>query len=564
MINLLQTIISYCVLNTNAMIGKKNYNYYTKNRKNADLISERKLLKIIKKNRKTEIGKKYDFSNIKTISEFQSKVPYTTYNDYIEYIERISNTGEQNLITSDKICYFAETSGTTGGCKKIPVTKRTFKPFFKNGTIFVYNLKREMKRKNKGLLYGKILNLSELRTTGVTPQGIKFGVITGYFTSKFKGILSTLTCIPKEVVGEEKKVDMKYINARFGLEEKNVICINSVFMSALTDYFKYIEDNAEIILKDIETGTIDDTIKMPEYIRKKLEKKIKPNKERAEELRKIFKESVDYTGIVPKIWKRVSLINSIGTGDFLPYKEKLKKYCSEEIPFNYSMFAASEATIGTALEIEEQNYSLIFDGGFYEFLELDGTKKPLLMNELEVGKEYEIVVTNFAGLYRYELKDVIKVIGYEEKVPIIQFAYRKNQLINLSGMHITTEQFSEIIEKYEDVLATNIVDYSLYIDFDHSPARMVVFIETEKVFDLKKDISQIFDEQVNVIYPGFDDVIKRGTVAHSKVYVVKSGTYKILREKKIKEGIPANQIKTVRIIKEKETLNYFLNSELIG
>ena len=560
--NLIQKIISYNVLNIASFLGKKNYNYYNKKAKIADKISEKKLLKNIKKNSNTVIGRKYCFSNIKTIKDFQTQIPYTIYNDYIEYIEKTANTGEQNLITSDKICFFAATSGTTGAYKKIPIVKRTFMPFLKNGTIFSYNLKREMKKKQNGHLYGKILNLSETGTIDITPSGIKVGVVTGYFTSRFKSMLSTLTCLPKEVIDSEKDVDMKYVNARFALEEENVICINSVFMSALTDLFNYIEENKTLILKDIENGTIDNSIKMPDNIRKNFQKRLRPNKKRADELRKIFREAVDYEGIIPKIWKRISLVISIGTGDFSPYKEKMRKYCSERVPFSFSMFAASEATIANTLEVEDQNYTLIFDGGFYEFLEIDGNNKPLLMNELEIGKEYEIIVTNFAGLYRYLLKDVVKVVGYKGKVPIIQYAYRKNQLFNVSGLHLTTEQFANIMNYYEKALNNNILDYSLYVDTDHSPVRMVVFIETEKSINIEEDLSQLFDDQVNVEFPGFDGIIKKGIISKSLVHVVKPETYKTLRERKIKSGIPVNQIKAIRIIKDKDTLKYFLDSTI--
>ena len=558
MINILEKIISYSILNFTAFLGKKNYNKYKKNGKIADKISEKNLIKVINKNKNTEFGKKYNFSSIKSIKDFQEKIPYTTYEDYVGYIERTSNTGEQNLITKDKICYFAATSGTTGNYKKIPVVKRTFTPFFKNGTIFVYNLKKEMKKRKKGVLCGKILNLSEASSMDVTPSGIKVGVVTGYFTSGFKTILSSLTCIPKEVIGFEKNVDMKYINARFALEEENVICINSVFMSALVDLLKYIEENIELIIRDIENGTIDDSIKMPEDIRKKFEKRLKPNKERADELRKIFNEPT-HIGIMPKIWKRLSLIVSIGTGEFSPYRDKMKQYCSDKIPFSASMYVASEATIATALEIENQSYTLIFDGGFYEFLEIDGDNKPLLMNELEIGKEYEIIVTNFTGLYRYKLKDVVKVVGYEGKIPIIQYAYRKNQLVNFSGLHLTTEQFINIIQKYAKALDVNIIDYSLYIDTEYSPSRMMVFIETEKPINVKEDISQLFDEQVNNEFPGFDSVIKKGVLSKSLVHIVKAKTYETYRENKIKSGIPVNQIKTVKLINDKNTLAYFIN-----
>ena len=558
MIKILEKVISYSILNYTAFLGKMSYNSYKKKSKVADKISEKKLIKVIKKNQNTEFGKKYNFSSIKSIKEFQEKIPYTTYEDYAQYIERTANTGEQNLITADKICYFAATSGTTGNYKKIPVVKSTFIPFFKNGTIFVYNLKKEMKKRKRGALCGKILNLSEASSMDVTSSGIKVGVVTGYFTSGFKTILSSLTCIPKEVIGFEKDVDMKYINARFALEEENVICINAVFMSALVDLLKYIEDNIEVLLKDIETGTIDTSIKMPENIRKKIQKRLKPNKERASRLRKIFEEPT-HIGIIPKIWKRLSLIISIGNGEFSPYKDKMKQYCSDKVPFSASMYVASEATIACALEVEEQNYTLIFDGGFYEFLEIDGDNKPLLMNELEIGKEYEIVVTNFTGLYRYKLKDVVKVVGYEGKIPIIQYAYRKNQLVNISGLHLNTEQFVKIIKNYEKVLDVNIIDYSLYIDTDHSPSRMLIFIETEKPIKVKQDISRLFDEQVNIEFPGFDGVIKKGILSKSLVHIVKPKTYETFRENKIKSGVPINQIKTVRLINDKNTLGYFMN-----
>ena len=149
MIDILQRIISYSVLNCVSLIGKKQYNNYKKNSKVADKISEKKLIKVIKKNQNTELGRKYSFFNIKSIKDYQEKVPFTTYEDYIEYIERTANNGEQNLITTDKICYFAATSGTTGNYKKIPIVKKSFIPFLKNGTIFVYNLKKEMKKKKK-------------------------------------------------------------------------------------------------------------------------------------------------------------------------------------------------------------------------------------------------------------------------------------------------------------------------------------------------------------------------------------------------------------------------------
>ena len=80
------------------------------------------LMKIIKDNEDTEYGQKYDFANIKSIEDFQSKVPITDYDSYADYIYRMTENGEKNLITSYEIIHYAKSSGTMGNPKRIPIT----------------------------------------------------------------------------------------------------------------------------------------------------------------------------------------------------------------------------------------------------------------------------------------------------------------------------------------------------------------------------------------------------------------------------------------------------------
>ncbi len=52
---------------------------------------------------------------------------------------------------------------------------------------------------------------------------------------------------------------------------------------------------------------------------------------------------------------------------------------------------------------------------------------------------YDVIVTNYAGLYRYRLGDVIKVVDYYNNSPEIEFLYRKNQVINMVSEKTTEE-----------------------------------------------------------------------------------------------------------------------------
>ena len=381
------------------------------------------------------------------------------------------------MLVKNKICYFSFTSGTTGVRKKIPATSHTFGPFCRGGSIFIWNLKQEIKKQKRGIFSGEILNLTETWTEP-TPSGIPLGVISGFATSRAKDIMSVFMCLPKEAIGVGKETDMRYIKARYALQQKDLLCINSVFMSTIIDWMTYIKENYEMLLKDIETGTINQNIVLPTDVRRKLEKKLKPNPERAKELREIFEKQIDES-LIAHIWKKLALIVAIGTGEFEIYEEKLRKYCGDKIAISYSMIASSEATISTTLEPERKDSFLLFDGCFFEFKDIE-TNQLLLMHQLTVGRYYELIVTNYSGLYRYQLRDVLKVMGYCGKVPMVQFGYRQNQLINIGGLHLNQENMVEIIKNYEKDLNTNILDYSLYLDYNHSPSRMILFIETEK------------------------------------------------------------------------------------
>lgn len=558
MSDFIKNIASFIIYNASALYGKMNYYHYEKNAKYAKEKSEKALLKFIKKNKNTEFGKKYKFENIKSIEDYQKYMPYTTFEDYKEMAERTLKYGEQNLLVKDKICYFASTSGTTGAMKKIPVVKKTFKPFLKCTSIFTWNLKCAMKK--KGLLYGKVFNLSEMGSED-TPSGIRSGFISGYFTFSLKNLFPLTTCIPKEVLDNRENMDIMYIKARYAIQERNVICMNAVFMSAITDLMNYIYNNYDMLIQDIEEGKINSSVKISKEMKTKLEKKLKPDKKRADELREIFQNLKPEEPFVNKIWKRLSLIIAICSGEFSPFETKMRQYCGNEVSFSYSMYAASEAIIACAFQAENKEYTLLYDSGFFEFIPTEGNDQPLLMNELEIGKTYEIIVTNYAGLYRYQLKDVIRVVGYNNEVPLLQVAYRKNQITDIGGTHLTVETLALIIKEIEKEIKVNILDYSLYVNNSIVPIRLEVFVELEKKLSTAIDLGELFDKKFREInenfHLGFVD-IKFGKTL---VYIVKPDTYKTFRENKVKNGTMVNQIKTVRLIKKIEDLN-FLKSRL--
>lgn len=88
-------------------------------------------MRIVRDNKDTEYGKRYHFDQISSVDDYKRLVPFSGYDDYAPYIERMVNNGEKNLITVYPIVQYAETSGSIGVPKKIPVSKQSMEIYTK-------------------------------------------------------------------------------------------------------------------------------------------------------------------------------------------------------------------------------------------------------------------------------------------------------------------------------------------------------------------------------------------------------------------------------------------------
>ena len=97
----------------------KGMNHYTSC---AMKTQEETLQNIMKRNKDCELGKKYDFANIKSLRDFQDKVPLSTFEDYAPLIDSMIDNGKENVITSDKVRRYCSSSGSVGKPKLQPKT----------------------------------------------------------------------------------------------------------------------------------------------------------------------------------------------------------------------------------------------------------------------------------------------------------------------------------------------------------------------------------------------------------------------------------------------------------
>ena len=214
-------------------------------------------------------------------------------------------------------------------------------------------------------------------------------------------------------------------------------------------------------------------------------------------------------------------------------------------------------------QIEKPEFALLCDSCFFEFLPADAPDTcldTLNIDQLEVGKEYEIIITNLSGFYRYRIKDVIKVLGYEGESPKITFSYRKSQLLDLAGDKITESMMDEAIRRTGEDLGVNIVDYCVLPNRDVSPSHYEFLIEPSRdVLDPKKceEYRLILEKHLCEVNPVYKECLDTNEIAPGILYLSQVHTHAFWRDMRVHQGTSLNQVKPVRVIDTPRKKNFF-------
>ena len=538
-------------------IVKKKFNRETQNCK---IVNEEVLYKILKLNCKSEIGIKFKFKDIKSIECFKKQVSLTEYGYYENYINRMAK-GEKNILISEDVEYFGHTSGTTGKQKLIPSTKSSRRFASKYMALLTNKFCYDNFKENWN--YGKGLMIADIVMTTYTEAGIPICSATSGGMNGIKHILPYLYTSPIEVMKIKDKEVALYLHLLFGLTEVRLLYISGVFVSNILDLFRGLESNGQNLIRDIRTGRISNNLNIDENIRKNLNKLLSPNASRANKLEGEFKKG--FKGISRRIWPSLSYIATVTGANFSIYDDKVNYY-TDSLPIYSPAYAATEAMIGINPYANKIRYVIIPDTAFYEFIPIEeGDEKSqhtLCLDELEVGGKYEIVVTNYAGLYRYKIGDVIRVVDFYNNCPEVEFLYRKNQVLNMVSEKTNEEHLTNSIRSTIRKLNLNLVDYTTMPDNSITPGRYIFYFEfkNSKISNYKlESLEETLDSEIRKANIAYDRARNNKRLAMVKVIRLAPNTFELIKESLLSKGISKNQIKIPRVIANNKNIINIIN-----
>ena len=356
---------------------------------------EELVLRIARENVNTTFGRKHGFDRIHNIADFRMRVPISCYDDYPEYIERISN-GERNVLTA----YLTEHLSPYEGYKKLPLSRwgvQTFYDYNFSAAFYIAG--------NEGLITGGLtLNLVD-NCIDTLPSGVHVGNLLGRQLTRRDFDNSKVYVIPIDVANYVGQNDILYIQALYALSQKKISLAICDHYTDMINLLRYIEKHWPRLANEIEQGNTYVTA----------------DAMRANTIREVMERHHIGTQLVTNLWPDLHVMMIYDVCCLTTSFELLRTYCGRDVHY---IFAGINSAIGSftmPLNIDDPQTVLIPDSVFYEFkpLESKNYNDLLTLDQLELGKRYELIATTLSGLYRYKTNKVFYIVGHHHETPTV-------------------------------------------------------------------------------------------------------------------------------------------------
>jgi hypothetical protein len=525
-----------------------------------------KLLGLIKANAETSFGRDHDFKNIKTIADFQKAVPIRDYEGFRAYVER-ATAGEKAVLTAEEPLMYATTSGTSGKPKYIPVTPGYMDEFRLASVISGYHLLTSF----PAIAGGVSLSIASPAEEGRTPGGTPYGAISGQLFQKEPYLIKKfISPVPYEVYLIDDYETRYYTLLRLAVSLP-LSLFYTLNPSTIALLCRRLIEYGPALVADVRAGTItppEGAARLDQKTLTALKQWLKPDSARADFLQSVL----DHGDFLPhKIWPTLALVSCWTKAAAAFYLADFAQYFGN-VPVCDITYGASEGRgtvfMGPGLQV------LAVQTHFFEFVpeaEMDSeTPRTLLADELVEGQNYFILFTTSGGLYRYNINDVVKVTGFYNKTPLLEFQYKGGNICSFTGEKITELQVVTAVKRAALKAESKLRFFTILPVFKPEP-HYHVLAELDGPDNANISSTQAWTSDDNLLYKLADLIdselaienseysVKRQSLRLDKMRLsqLKNGTYESFRKYLTAMGVADAQIKVSHLNPKPEVREYF-------
>ncbi len=406
----------------------------------------------------TDFAKRHALHEVRTVADLRQRVPVSDYTYFRPYIERVKQGETSALLgSSNRLLMFALTSGTTADSKFLPITKRFLDDYRRGWSIWSIRAYDD----HPTLFLQKIVQLSSDHDQFRTIGGHPCGNISGLATAMQNRLVRTMYSIPA-IVSKIRSPEAKYYTAmRFSLANRIAGLLLTANPSTLIQLAKLGDDRKQELIRDIFNGTLSSRVDVSPEVRESLRRQVRRrDRRRAQDLEAIVEKSGH---LYPRnYWSGLSLMGVWTGGSAGAYTRGLRTYYGN-VPIRDHGLSASEGRMTIPLWDDRPDGILDIASHFFEFIPEEEYGRPNLTaleaHELEEGRNYYILLTTSAGLWRYDIKDVVKCVGWYQSTPLLEFLNKGAHISSITGEKVSE---SQVVAAVRDAVAAMNVPLSCY------------------------------------------------------------------------------------------------------
>jgi hypothetical protein len=425
-------------------------------------IQQQLLLRLLARHADSQFGRDHHFSEIRTAADFRRRVPVRGYDGHEPYIERVRRGELEALFApGTEVLMFAFTSGTTARPKTIPVTRDSLRDYRAGWTIWgilAFDAHPEILR--RGLR--PILQMASDWRESFTPAGIPCGAITG-LTAKMQNPLVRITYCMQPAAARIKDIESKYYTALRLSVFRDLGATIAANPSTILAIAKLGDREKQTLIRDVADGSIDPKWSIPADVKDALRPFTRwKRRKAARRLEAIMNES---GRLLPRdYWPNLEFLANWTGGTMGAYLRGFPEYFGD-CPVRDVGLIASEGRM--TIPIADNTPAGILDirHHYFEFIPEDQAdhEEPTTVEaaDLQEGERYFILPTTAGGLYRYQIYDLVRCVGFHGKAPLIEFLNKGAHFSSLAGEKLSEFQAVAAINQAQRSLGMRLSSYLL-------------------------------------------------------------------------------------------------------
>jgi sterol desaturase/sphingolipid hydroxylase (fatty acid hydroxylase superfamily) len=512
----------------------------------------RVLQRILRQGKQTRFGVAHGFSAMQSVVEYRAQVPIQDYESLRPYIEQQAAT-RLPILTSEMPVAYARTSGTTGKPKLLPVLASTLKAGKQHQRLTVLAQRMARPRAYDGAILAILGSAEE----GRGPDGIPFGAASGQLGQQIPRLLRHQFVVSPEVFDLQDH-ELKYrLIVRLALGRDDITAMGSANPSTFVHLATLLQEHRAQLLQDCLSETFAGFEDLPHAVQQAVRAKLGVPLARRERLRQVL--AFDKPTIAA-CWPQLAVVTTWTGGSCSLAVEALRTGLPPTTMIAELGYLASELYGSVNVDPERNLCVPMLRDNFFEFVAREdwdkgrgGEAAIYGLEQLLLGREYYVIVTTRAGLYRYFMNDIVRVTGKWHAAPTLAFVQKGQGVTNITGEKLSEWQ---VLTAVQAVLPGASAPRFLLAIADSREQRYHVLIETGTV-ELARtaDLAARIEAGLCASNLEYAQKLASGRLRNLTVHPMRAGTAAAYRQHCIAHGQRDSQFKML-VVQRSEDVHF--------